>query len=181
MLNEKDQIDPIEKLAKIIEEEPMELMTLSSGAVIKPKRLPELMLNRLWAQFPSPLPPEVEIKKGGKTWTEPNYDDPAYKRAVSRRAVDIGESTLKLMLLKAIEIVTLPPGVKPFEEDQEWKEDYEALGAEVPVSLTAQRLEWLRYRILVNNTDFERVQDACLKLAGVKQEDVDAALDRFQS
>lgn len=156
------------------------LVTTSVGAVLRAKRLPDLLVQQIWARFPEPVPPTVEVTgAGGKKWREANPDDPAHRRAQQERTLAIGEAMLKMVLLRGVEIVQLPEGLPPFEEDTEWREDLEYLGAELPTSLAGQKVEWMRYRIVVTNEDLTALQEACNKLAGVTEADVAAAMEIF--
>lgn len=155
-------------------------ITLSNGVVVRPKRMPTAMLQRLWIQFPSPKPPIKEFESaGGRKWREPNPQDPLYLAEVEERSAKLSDSFAKLVFLKAMEIVSLPEGMANFEEDDEWMEELELLGIELPTSTLARRMEWIRYRIVPTTEDYELVYNSATALAGVSEEDIEAAQDRF--
>jgi len=155
-------------------------IVLSSGAVVRPLEVPDALIQKLWMQFPEPSPPQVTITEGSKTWKQANPDDPDYQRALQRRTLQIGEGMFRIMAIKAMEIVALPPGVDPYAEDMVWADELEALGFEVPAVGLSRYLEWLRDRILPRSSDLDALQSACMALAGISEEEVDAAVARFQ-
>jgi hypothetical protein len=155
------------------------LVRTSTGALLRPKKLPDLLVQQLWSRFPIPQPPTVEVRGHGKTWREPNPDDPTYRRALQQRTLDVGEAMLRLTLLRGVEVVELPANVLPYEQDTEWLEDMEYLGVTLPESKAGRYVEWLRYRVVVTNEDFIALQRACTRLAGVTEEDVQAATELF--
>jgi len=156
------------------------LIVMSTGAVLRPLRLPDLIMQRLWAEHPTPKPPMVEVESGGKKWMEANPDDPAYQETLDQRNLELGEALLRLMLLKGMHIEVLPLGVPVYEEDDEWVEEFETLGAVIPTTKTARWLEWVRYRVLPTSADLAKLQEACSRLSGVSEEEIQAAMERFR-
>lgn len=163
-----------------VPEEDSTTLVLSSGAVVRVKRISERLIQRVWMQFERPKPPMVKIEQGGKTWMEPNYDDPVYADEERRYQLQLIEAMKRIFLLRGMEIVKLPEGQPPYEEDTTWESELEAIGLDVPESGPLRYLEWLYYRIAPLDDDALRVQEAINKLAGVSQEDIDAAMASFR-
>jgi hypothetical protein len=153
----------------------------SSGAVIEAIMPPGNMMHRVLSQFPDPEPPMVEIKSGGKKWMEANVNDPVYITKRRRRMVLLGEAMMKLNMFKGMRIVQLPKGVPPYEEDDTWVEEYEAIGIEAPAEseMSARYIEWLRYRILPSSVDMDELRKASNRLQGIKEEDIEADMAQF--
>lgn len=154
-------------------------LVTSTGVKVLPKELPSTLVQRIWAQYPPPKPPMVEMKDGGNVWMAANPMDPDYLEAKSQRVIQAGEATMKLTLLKALDIVELPEGMASYEKDTEWIEEAEAIGLPVPDDKTGRYIEWLRWRVMPTGTDYERINNACMRLAGVTEAEVAAAMDRF--
>jgi hypothetical protein len=153
----------------------------SAGAEVRAKQIPDNLMRTLWKQYPEPKPPVVTIERGGKKWTEPNVDDPAYAEAQKEHLLSMGEAIFNITLLKATEIVRYPEDVKPFAEDEDWIEEAEAMGFMIPTGRTGRYLLWMRMRIFPQLRDIESLQEACAKLSGISQEEIDSAVDRFRN
>ena len=156
------------------------VITLRTGVTVRVKPVPDLIAQKIWAQFEEPKPPLVEIESGGKKWKEPNPDDPAYHEALSNHRIALSEALNKLGMLHGFEIVSLPEGMKPYEEDTEWIEECELFGITVPKSGPGRYVEWVRNRVLTNNIDMQRVQKLQNALSGVTPKEVAAALETFR-
>jgi len=154
-------------------------VTLSNGVRVLCKALPGYVVQRIWQQFPEPVPPMVEITEGGKTWQEPNPDDPAFQAATRQRAMDLTEAIQRVTLLMAIEILELPEGILPYEEDTYWEAEYRWVGLPVPEAPNPRYVEWLCFRVITRSEDFELIQTTCNRVAGVTEEDLAAAEKLF--
>jgi len=177
-VNEEKVVQAVENVAEGKDEFSPEV-TLSNGARVLCKALPNSMLSRIWTQFPEPKPPMVEIESGGKRWKEPNPDDPEYIAALRERTLNISEAVQRLTLLRGVEVVGLPEDIKPFEEDDDWLEELAWLGVVVPTSPAARYVEWLRYRVITTADDYEKIQSMCNRLSGVTEEDIAEAEKLF--
>lgn len=174
-----------ERIAQAIEEAvkaagEVQLLVLSNGAVLRPRALPDLMVQKLMKQFPKQPPPMVRIEQGGKTWEEPNPNDPKYIEYLEQRQLDVGDAFLDLTVLVGFDILRLPKRIRPFEEDEDWEEELEAVGIEVPENRVAKRILWTRYRILQQASDLERLRAAVERLSGVEEEEVETAQEGFR-
>ncbi len=144
--------------------------------------LPSLLLNRIYSQYPDPSPPmvEIELPSGGKRM-EPNPNDPDYLERLERHRLQVARKVLDVVLLRGLEVLSIPPHVPPLEESG-WVEEISYLtGAEVPPSGPGRKLAWLEAFIFLGAEDYRTVQTECLLLSGVPLEEaVMAAEDRFQ-
>jgi len=180
-----DDDEITERVANALEEEQKELSFIfrtSTGAIVEALETPTNLAQRIWAQFPEPKPPMIKRKDGSREWMEPNFNSPSFIAAQDERTIAVGEAMLKLQMLKAMKIHQLPEGVPPYEEDDTWEEELEAIGLSVPSKKqkTARYLEWLRYRIIPTSGDLSRLQMLGTRRSGVSEEEIDAAIDRFQ-
>jgi len=168
----------LKALERAVETEP-EFLTLANRGVIRPKALPDLMVQKLARQFKRPEPPMITIEKGGKTWQEPNPSDPKYLADIEERKIVLGDAFIDLTMLAGFEIVQLPPGVKPMEKDEEWEEELKAVGIEVPEGRIEKRLLWMRYRIFQQASDLERLRVAVERLGSVDESEIKTAEELF--
>jgi len=158
-----------------------ELLRLSSGAVVRPLQLPELLLRDLYDRDPRPQPPIVHIedKESGKSWNEENPDDPKYLQELQEWSGRMAEAVLNIILLRGLELVSLPEEAVPFE-DESWVEELELFGQRVPERGPIRKLMWLKSQVVLSSDDLDRCQEACLARSGVTEEAVQRAMDRFQ-
>jgi hypothetical protein len=143
-----------------------------------------MMMQHLYSTMPTPKPPVVTIKNktpGGKDWEEENPSDPDYIDRKKEHVAKLFEASIRLMILKSLEIVSLPPDILPFEEDTAWLEEMEYIGMDMRnASRTARWVEWVRYRVLVTGSDLEKFQDISNKLSSVDEKDVEATMETFR-
>lgn len=166
---------------EIVEEETKDiLVTTSTGAVVKVLETPAHLLQRVWEKYPEPKVPQQTIKEGDREWVEDNPDDPDYLAAVEARTLNVYSASSNIILLKGIEVVSLPEGVSDFDHDKAWIEEYEVMMLDIPESRAARYLEWIRYRVAPRIDDLAAIQDAESKALGVTKEAVDAAEASFR-
>lgn len=155
-------------------------LTLSNGVVVRVKPLPDLLMRKLYSKFDPPEPPEVEVNSGGKTWTEPNYDDPNYENAMRKYTMTIADGIANLILLRGFEIVSKPDSIPDYEDDDTWEAELAAIGVDIPEKPLERKLTWTEYRIVETNNDLNAIQEASQRLSGISEEDVEEAQERFR-
>lgn len=173
-----------ELAGKVLDKEGQEVdksvLTLVSGAVVEAKPVPDMVLQALFSQYPEPKPPILETEVRGKVIREANLNDPDYLTAVETRDKVLSDAMLNLTLLRGLKVLQLPPDVFEYENDNEWEEELSDLGIEIPTKKTLRRLLWLRYRVAISTTDLVKLQEESMRLSGVSEEEIQAAMQRFQ-
>jgi len=159
--------------------EDMTFMT-STGVLVRALPLMDNMIQRIYAQLPEPDPPVVETTQGSKTIRVVNDSDPTYKRQLMQWTMQVSEALMKLSLLKGMEILELPPDIVPYEDDDEWEDELSAFGLKPPEGKAARYLEWVRYRILPQQADTDKLQERATMLAGISKEELEAEISRFR-
>ena len=162
-------------------EELSAVVTLNNGVKVRVKALPDLLIQRLYAQYDMPEPPTVEVESGGKTWEEKNYNDPGYQDAVTRYTMRITKGLTNLILLRGFEVLEKPDDIPDYEDDDTWELELELIGVDVPENAHQKRLIWREYRLLENSYNLDLVQTRSQKLSGVSEEDIIRAQERFRS
>lgn len=161
--------------SKVLEEEALDRVTLSSGVVLKLKPIPPLLLDKLVNKsFPIPEPPMVEVKSfdAPEGRMEPNPHDPAYKAAVAAIRHRQSETMIDLALARGAD-VTLP-------EDDGWIADLAELGIDAGETYNQRRNAYLRYVLLETADDLNRTMLAVMALSGVRESDIAEAEARFR-
>lgn len=169
-----------EVLDKAGQETNRSVLTLVSGAVVEARPVPDMVLQALFSQYPESKPPILETEVRGKMIREANLSDPDYIAAVEARDKVLSDAMLNLTLLRGLKVLQLPPDVVAYEEDNEWEEELSDLGIEIPTKKTLRRLLWLRYRVAISTTDLVKLQEESMRLSGVSEEEIQAAMQRFQ-
>ena len=158
-----------------------QFLTLTSGAIVIAKPMPELLMQSLSKKFPRPKPPIIDVndEASGKAWKEENPNDPNYIQSVVDWDSKFGEAMLDLFLARSLKIKEAPQGAVPFEDDS-WVEELEFLGITVPTSRINRYIMWIKAFIAPTSSDLNKIQVACLKLSGASEEDIKAAEDQFR-
>lgn len=173
-----------ELAGKVLDKEGQEadksVLTLVSGAVIKAKPVPDMVLQAMFSQYPEPKPPILETEVRGRMIREANLSDPDYLIAVEARNRVLSDAMHNLTLLRGLKILQLPPDVVEYDKDDEWEKELSDLGVDIPEKETLRRLLWLRYRIVISPNDLVKLQEEGMRLAGTSEEEIQAAMARFQ-
>jgi len=156
------------------------VLTTSTGFKVKALAVPSYMTRILYAQFPEPDPPKIKKKDGSRTILIENTNDPTYVEATQRRIIKLAEGMFRLNLLKGVEVLDIPKGNKPFEKDTGWTEDLELVGITIPDSEKERYILWLRTVVFPTTEDVRALSNACAAAEGIRPEEVQAELERFQ-
>jgi hypothetical protein len=156
------------------------IVTLSSGVVVKARTVPDNLVLKFREKNPAPNPPMVEVNAGGKTWEEPNPDDPAYLKALEDYHNKIGLAMIDMILLVGMKILETPEDFVPYEDDDMWELELEALGLDVPEKPISRKIEWLRLRVAPSTNDINIITRAYQNAAGISEEEIQAAADQFR-
>lgn len=154
-------------------------ITLSSGVVLKMRRVAPLAISDAVARVKEPEVPRIFQEDKGRE--EENPEHPDYKRAMEKYEETTGLVAMNVLLLMGTSIESIPEELsKP--EDEDWIENLEFLEVKIDKdSPKARYLGWLRYYALTSDQDFMAVMDLARSFAGVKEEDVQAAAKSFPS
>ena len=139
-----------------------------------------MVLQSLFSQYPEPKPPILETEVRGKMIREANLSDPDYLAAVETRDKVLSDAMLNLTLLRGLKVLQLPSDVSPYDEDDEWEEQLSDLGIQIPTKKTLRRLLWIRYRVAISTSDLVKLQEESMRLSGVSETEIQAAMQRFQ-
>ena len=155
-------------------------LTLSTGAVLKLKPVPQAVIRRVAAKIERPAVPVVHIED--KDRDEPNPDDPDYKEAVVQWVTDQALAAFKAVLLLGTEIEIVPEGMdRP--EDIGWTAVLLHLGivTEEELGDPYQRyLAWVELYAARTETDIFGIARLPVLLAGISESEVMDAILSFR-
>lgn len=163
------------------EQQPVEssdILTLSNGVVLRAKKIPPMLANKLNSRFVHPPVPVFYAED--KARAVPNYNDPQWMEACQRVDEERGTALMDLMAGLGTEIISLPPDVQDIT-DTGWADDVETfLETPVPEFGRARHVAYMKYYILIDNEDWAKVARKVQAKMGVSEEEVAGAMDRFR-
>lgn len=143
------------------------------------KPVPPLLLNAIANSIPEPQVPKIWMEEKGRE--EENPDHPAYLKALSDRANEIGMRIIEATLLVGTELVSIPDGIaKP--SDNSWIKRVELTGKILNQNDKDERyLTWLRFYAVETQEDLNKINSIPLQLAGIQEVEVETAIETFRS
>lgn len=166
-------------LAETVEEEGVgsaNTHTLSTGVVIRTDAIAPDLFIKLQAHNPAPQPKTYFDEKIGRDMME-SEDSEGYKQRIKAWDANRQELMIKLVLLKGIEVISVPKGF-PTQEDDEWIDEMEFMELEVDRENPIwRRVNWLGSEVLKNSEDYDLVMKEVMAKTGVTEDDVAAADD----
>lgn len=172
---DKEVEDTVESLSTGGASADPNLVTLSTGVVLRVKAVPQSLFGDIVARYPEPEPPVVFIPDKGRE--EENLDDPQFMKRVQANNAAIAKAMSDAVLLLGTEIVSLPKDF-PTVESAEWQEEIRLLGYDLK-SARARYLAWVKFKAGPELADYQAVWKAVGRLTGVTEQDTQAAVRRF--
>ena len=151
------------------------LVTLSTGVVLRAKQANPLLLIKVMAQDPQPKPPLVTVPQMGNKEVE-NYEDPNYIERLENWKSRYSERLLNVMLGEGTEVVSVPKGVPKLDEDS-WVEKLRIYDVDVTNKGNKdwRYINWVTTVACGDEKDLKKIQTLVQKLSGVSEEDVEQA------
>ena len=170
--------DTTEKAAKAVDEVSEEmsgqtdnLVTLSTGVVIKFKQIPPGIMIKVLTKIKKPEVPKIYIERDD-VWVQ-NPDHPEHIKAMEWYELESSGFLLNVMLLKGTEIVKFDRRRTQGPESDGWLEDFKVLGLDILADNKSWRkLNWLLSVAAATDKDFEAISKGVGELSGVPEENV---------
>lgn len=153
------------------------LTTLSSGVVVRHKKVPPMILAKIESKFVEPPVPSVYDEQSDRYI--PNPDDPNYERELNQFRMDKGNAMLDAMMALGTELVSLPEGL-PKPDDEDWIENLAYLGVEVPKLAIGRWLAWVKYVAATDTSDIQELAKHGSQALGITEAEVADSIARFQ-
>jgi hypothetical protein len=162
-----------EKVVEAFEAVDSDLLTLSSGVVLRVRQAPPLTLIKILAAFPRPKPPVYHNATMGRDVENP--DDPDYLERLQAHKTESSSALLNALILLGTELVSTPKKFSKPDEDS-WLEEYAELGIpSKPESKSWRYLNWVMFKAVANEKDLEVIQKAVGRRSGVPETAVKSA------
>lgn len=153
------------------------LIHLSSGLVLKPRKVPPMILDKVTKQFPDPVIPKV--KNEDKDQWIPNPDDPDYLEAKRLNEEVRNTALLDVLIGLGTDPEYVPPTLVALDDDI-WVDEAEIfLNFSVPRAGRARYVAWLKYHALQDANDFQIIADRVTRQMGVSATEVQTAMNNF--
>lgn len=149
------------------------LITLSTGVVLRGKAAPSLALVKTIAKHPRPKPPEQYSEALGRVIE--NAADPDYLARVKAYETESAHDILNVLILYGTEVVSVPKGF-PTKDSNVWMEEVREVGLEVkPDNKSWRYLNWIMFKAAPTPEDTQKIQEVVGSLSGVSERTVQAA------
>lgn len=178
-----EPIDPrvTEVLAEVstsvTDKEDPNLTTLSSGVILRHKRVPPMVLAKLDEKYADPDAPHVWDSE--KERSIPNPNDPEYIKALDKNRMQRGTAMIDVLIGLGTEIVHIPEGMQT-PDDEEWVENLSFVSIEVPKLKIGKYLAWVKYYAAEDARDIQLLAKKGSAALGVSEEDVARSIENFQ-
>lgn len=181
-MKQNSREDRVIKAVDTIEGQSDGLIHLSSGIVLKPKRVPNLMFAEMMRHFKRPNPPIVYNEDIGRNEENPN--DPGYLEKLAGYNAEVTMAIVDLMVVSGTEVHSVPKS-KDKPEDSGWREEmetvFESVGIKVE-NLVGKKLYlmWVKFYAAPSEDDISKIMEGVGRLSGVAESDVAEATARFR-
>ncbi len=164
-----DNVNKVVELAKETKKEKVDEIVLSTGVVLKAKRVSSVLFAELARKFKEPEPPMWYNKENDREEENPN--DPAYLRAKSQYATDLGLAVLNAVILFGTCVVKVPPDIDALESDG-WKQKLRIAGIEIGDTKDHEYIAWIKYIATTGQEDYDKIETAVAGISNVLEDDV---------
>lgn len=150
-----------------------DIITLSSGVVLRGKRTNPLVLVQVMAAIPRPEPPLVFIEKMGREMENP--DDPNYIERLNAWKTDYADRLVSALIVLGTDLISTPKGM-PGPDKGDWLEEYSLLRLPMhPENKSWRYLTWVKFKAVQDQTDMQSIQELVGRLNGVRESSVKSA------
>jgi hypothetical protein len=156
-----------------------DVITLSSGVVLKRKKFSVLRISTLQEQFRYPEIPEIWDDERKRSIRNP--DHPSYKRMKEEVDYKRGLAVTDAVIVFGTEVQFIP-AVMPKPEEDSWIEELEAGGLQVKrESKLARYLAWVKFVAVIDDKDLNKILTAVMEMMGISESNIADAMDGFRS
>jgi len=173
---EKDTETKVVEAVDKLDEKDENLITLSTGVVLRGIPAPALALIKVMSAFPRPKPPVYFNDKMGREIENP--DDPDYLNRVKAHETESTAALLNALILLGTEVESIPKKF-PKADSDEWIDEYrEIMGTTAPAKPDNKRwryLNWVIFKAAPKAEDMQVIQEVVGRLSGVPERAVQNA------
>ncbi len=148
-------------------EKPEPFITLSSGVVLKVKKINYMIVQAVINQFRYPDVPEVMDKDRGRLIRNP--DNPDYKKLCDEVDANRMRAIVDAIAAFGVDIHHVPDHIRPID-NEDWIKELSLVGIMVEGSFPPARQQaWINYVALPDGDDVARLTKEFLSVMGVSE------------
>ena len=150
-----------------------DLITLSTGVILRAKSANPMTLIRVMTANPRPQPPVQFIEVMGREMENPDHPD--YIKRVEEWQMQYNSSMLNALIGLGTELVSKPKGIEAHTSDK-WIADYKSFGLRAfPESNSWRYITWIMFVAAPTEPDTKLIAEKVRRKSGVKEADVQSA------
>lgn len=172
-----DNDKPVQAVKSVLNTKELNFQ-LSSGVVMRPRRVPNLLFAEVVSRFKAPKVPRFHNPDTGRE--EENPSDPAYTEAFNEYQAQLSMAIIDAMILMGTEVVSVPRTMERAEDDL-WTRKLKALGVPITDDPLVRYLAWVKYYAAEGQDDVQTIMTAVGRMSGVSEEDVNDAVSQFRN
>ena len=153
-------------------------ITLSTGVVLKIIDVPLYAFDAVRQRMTSERPKVPTGYIEAKDRDEPNPNDPDYIAAIEDYDAKVNGKLVDMVITLGTEVESIPSEF-PEAKDKTWADKITRAGILVPDEEHERSLVWMKLCAMRTGQDLQSVLFACLRNAGVTEEDVAVATASF--
>jgi len=160
------------------ENEQSGLITLSTGVILTPTIVPNMLYLEIMGRFKAPKIPRFFNEDLGREEENPNHPD--YIAEMQEYTQEMSKAMIDLMILFGTEINKCPKGVDPLESSK-WVNKLKLTHFEFdPDDEYDRYLNWIKAVAAPSDEDIEAISVGVGRLSGVVEDDVQDAVNQFR-
>lgn len=155
------------------------LIRLSSGVVLKAKKVNPFLVQEVVRQFDKPKPPIVMVEDIGKEVE--NENDPGYVDAMNDYNGQVSMAIVDLFIVKGTELYGKIPQDISGVDDTNWQDDLDAIGVKIGTNPRKKYIMWVKFVAAPNDQDIMDILSGVGRESGVAEADVQSAAQSFRN
>lgn len=152
-------------------------ISLSTGVILKPIRVPNMLFPEIMSRFERPKAPRVFIADLGRE--EENAADPDYISKLSTWQSEFTKAIVDAMIILGTEIEFIPEEIEK-QDSEKWLRKLSALRIN-PKGEEERYLLWIKMIAAPTDTDIQLIMEKVGQLSGVSEADVSDAVEQFRN
>lgn len=154
------------------------IITLSTGVVLRIKPVSSMIFTELSKRHPQPKVPMWFNKENDRN--EPNPNNPDYVEDMRNWQMNVGIGVVDIMIIMGTQFVSVT-GDAPRLDDEEWIDNLVFTGMNIDRdNRRARYLAYIKYVAAVSDEDMEKLMQRVSGQSGVSEADVDSAVSQFR-
>jgi hypothetical protein len=167
----------VSKAIRQLKETPDSFISLSTGIILKPVRVPNMIFPEIMSRFEQPKVPRVFVEDLGRE--EENPSDPDYISATNTYQVNLSKAIVDTMIILGTEVHSIPEGMDD-EAGSKWLKKLKVLNINPGDDEVLRYLYWVKFYAAPSEEDIQKIMEGVGQLTGVSETEVKEAVSQFR-